>query len=571
MAGRSGTESTETIADRVAAAPTGAPMARVLEDLDLTRLDAFELEDVAAAYTRMSGWAHAGLAAVAVELSRRPEMAPRRYVTEDGRRGPVLSAERVTALSLAARLLRSPRDLTAVVREGRVFRGVLTDTGRALREGRIAVPAARAIAARLYDQAPQVASPVQDQVLPRAPHRTTTEVKQDLERALLEVDPEHAAERRDTARASRHVTHPVRLPDQMAEMHLVLPAEHAVGIDTALDRTARTARNGGDPRTLDQLRVDALVDAVLSRPTPSTAASAFAAPASPPNATPASAAAAALAAGAAGVDAADAAGTDAAATVADAAGTEGAATAADTDGEAAVPSDWTAAGPRDPRVHVLVTVPFSTLIGTDDQPADLAGYGAIDAATARALAQGGVWQRLVTDPPSGSVLDVGRKTYRPPAALADHVRHRDRTCTFPGCPVPAVRADLDHTRAWTPDPDDPGPPGTTSHDNLAPLCPRHHRAKHGARFHVAQPEPGVHEWTTPSGHRYRTRPGTDEPTEHLNPPAPWSRPVPPGQEDRQPPHREGSRHHDAGGRGRRHRDGFTSGSGRPAGQDDPPF
>jgi len=468
----------------VAAAPTGAPLAHVLDDLDLTRLEAYELEDVAAAYTRMSGWAHAGLAAVAVELSRRPEMAPRRYVTEDGRRGPVLSAERVTALSLAARLLRSPRDLTAVVREGRVFRGVLADTGRALREGRISVPAARAIAARLYDQAPQVASPVQDQVLPRAPHRTTTEVKQDLERALLEVDPEHAAERRDTARASRHVTHPVRLPDQMAEMRLVLPAEHAVGIDTALDRTARTARNSGDPRTLDQLRIDALVDAVLSRPTPSTAASTLAAPAS--------AATGALACAAAPDSAADA--------------------------EAAVPSDRTANGPRDPRVHVLVTVPFSTLIGTDDQPADLAGYGPIDADTARALAQGGVWQRLVTDPPSGTVLDVGRKSYRPPAALADHVRHRDRTCTFPGCPVPAVRSDLDHTRAWTPDPDDPGPPGTTSHDNLAPLCPRHHRAKHGARFHVAQPEPGVHEWITPSGHRYRTRPGTDEPTEHLDPP-----------------------------------------------------
>jgi len=533
------TESTETPEDRVAAASTGAPLARILDDLDLTRLDAYELEDVAAAYTRMSGWAHAGLAAVAVELSRRPEMAPRRYVTEDGRRGPVLSAERVTALSLAARLLRSPRDLTAVVREGRVFRGVLADTGRALREGRIAVPAARAIAARLYDQVPQVASPVQDQVLPRAPHRTTTEVKQDLERALLEVDPEHAAERRDTARASRHVTHPVRLPDQMAEMRLVLPAEHAVGIDTALDRTARTTKNSGDPRTLDQLRVDALVDAVLTRPIPA----------------PASAAAAAPASGATGADVADAAGTDAADV------------AANANADFPVPSDRSAAGPRDPRVHVLVTVPFSTLIGTDDQPADLAGYGPIDAATARALAQGGVWQRLVTDPPSGTVLDVGRKTYRPPAALADHVRHRDRTCTFPGCPVPAVRAELDHTRAWTPEPDDPGPPGTTSHDNLAPLCPRHHRAKHGARFHVAQPEPGVHEWITPSGHRYRTRPGTDEPTEHTS-------------RDRRSrgEHRDGP---DGGGprdlpdpAGRRDRPRRGERLGRPTGRDagdDPPF
>jgi len=331
----------------------------------------------------------------------------------------------------------------------------------------------------------------------------------------------------------------VRLPDQMAEMRLVLPAEHAVGIDTALDRTARTARNGGDPRTLDQLRVDALVDAVLTRPTPSAAAAPSAIPpAAPTSAATAAATFAATAAPAFAATAAPAsvatAAPASAATDADVETVGGADVAANANADAPVPSDQTAAGPRDPRVHVLVTVPFSTLIGTDDQPAELAGYGPIDADTARALAQGGVWQRLVTDPPSGTVLDVGRKTYRPPAALADHVRHRDRTCTFPGCPVPAVRADLDHTRAWTPEPDDPGPPGTTSHDNLAPLCPRHHRAKHGARFHVAQPEPGVHEWTTPSGHRYRTRPGTDEPTEHLDPP-----PLP-RQRRRERDHQDGS-------------------------------
>ncbi|NWJ70321.1 hypothetical protein HX744_07205 [Pseudonocardia sp. ICBG1122] len=44
------------------------------------------------------------------------------------------------------------------------------------------------------------------------------------------------------------------------------------------------------------------------------------------------------------------------------------------------------------------------------------GRGPVPADLARALAAGGVWQRLVTDPLSGTLLDVGRTRYRPPVA-----------------------------------------------------------------------------------------------------------------------------------------------------------
>src|SRR5262249_16363841 len=86
----------------------------------------------------------------------------------------------------------------------------------------------------------------------------------------------------------------------------------------------------------------------------------------------------------------------------------------------------------DPRLHyttsgkggVQVTVPASTLMGLDDQPADLAGYGPIPADLARELAAEGTWRRLVTDPLSGTLLDFGRTTYRPPVGLPDFVRAR---------------------------------------------------------------------------------------------------------------------------------------------------
>ncbi|GIG37852.1 HNH endonuclease signature motif containing protein [Cellulomonas pakistanensis] len=480
----------EQLAEALDRTPTGVPLVRLLEALDPRSLDDYDLAELAAGFTRMAGWVHANLAAVAVELARRPGMAPR----PDPRsgRGTGITPERIAATALSARLKRSPQDTAALVREGSEFSGDLAATGQALQAGRISVPAARAIAARLADQVTWVSQPVQDYVLPRAEHSTVTQVKADLERALLEVDPEHAQDRRDAARAQRRVTHPRALPDQMAEMHVVLPAEHAIGIDTALEQAARSARSGGDPRTLDQLRADGLVDAVLTG-TPLGAGRDVedASPTTVPGFLPTT------------KDSTPAGATD-------------------------------PAGPRDPRTHVLVTVPLSCLVGEDDAPADLAGYGPIDATTARALAQGGVWRRLVVDDLSGSVLDVGRTTYRPPTALADHVRHRDRTCTFPGCPVPATRCDLDHSEEWSPAPDDPRPPGTTSHTNLGPACPRHHRAKHEARFDVRQPEPGVHVWTDPTGHRYRTRPGTGAPTEHLDGPR-RARGTPPPGRTRQPP------------------------------------
>lgn len=81
-----------------------------------------------------------------------------------------------------------------------------------------------------------------------------------------------------------------------------------------------------------------------------------------------------------------------------------------------------AAGPA--TVHV--TVPWTTLAGVDDLPGQLAGYGPITAAYARELAADATRRRILTDPASGTVLDVGTTTYRPPAGLAAHVRARDR-------------------------------------------------------------------------------------------------------------------------------------------------
>jgi hypothetical protein len=82
------------------------------------------------------------------------------------------------------------------------------------------------------------------------------------------------------------------------------------------------------------------------------------------------------------------------------------------------------------RPAIQVTVQLSTLLGCDEQPAHLDGYGPVTATMARRLAsdESGTWRRLVTDD-TGQLLDYGRRTYRPPANLTDHVIARDKTCT----------------------------------------------------------------------------------------------------------------------------------------------
>ena len=120
----------------------------------------------------------------------------------------------------------------------------------------------------------------------------------------------------------------------------------------------------------------------------------------------------------------------------------------------------------------------------------------VPAAVAVALAAGGTWRRLVTDPLSGAVVDVGRTRYRPPAALADLVRARDRSCTHPGCERPTRGCDIDHVIAW-----ENG--GVTSLENLTCLCRAHHRLKHTPGWALARVPGGALIWRTPSGARYR--------------------------------------------------------------------
>ena len=455
----------------------GAGLAEVLERVDLPSADDALVVEFVAACEKLAAWAHLNGALGAAELSRRSSMNPLW-------RQPVPSRTCVAGDELAMRLGWSRPAAYRLVRDGRALGAQLLPVADAVRAGVPDTAKLRVLTDRLHDRPYQLSWPALEQVLPQAGTRTPTQLAADVDRALLAIDPQDAAIRLPKAVARRHVCHPRRLPDGMAGLWAVLPAMDAARIDATLEATARAARALGDRRTLDQLRADTLTDLATGT---------------------------ALLAGAtlAGAVQREAGLPDAKTVTAD---------AIDACGQPeAGPPGRRAPGIRVPKVRIDVTVALSTLLGLDDQPGQLAGFGPIPAEQARALAAGGIWRRLVTDPLSGAVLDVGRTRYRPPQPLAEHVLARDGVCAAPGCTVPAHRCDLDHTTEYHGVPANGSPVrGKTSADNLGPLSSWCHRLKTDGGFTLRQVSPGVFEWHTPAGYAYRVTPGDHGKTEKLD-------------------------------------------------------
>ena len=143
-------------------------------------------------------------------------------------------------------------------------------------------------------------------------------------------------------------------------------------------------------------------------------------------------------------------------------------------------------------VTLNLTLDLPTLLGLQENPGILVGYGEIPASVARLLASDAKWRRFITDPISGNLLDYGRSAYEPPQGLVDFIVARDRRCRFPGCRQPARVCDLDHAIPW-----EEG--GRTSKENLGLLCRRHHRMKTHGGWSLTSFEDGSCQWSSPEG------------------------------------------------------------------------
>jgi hypothetical protein len=152
------------------------------------------------------------------------------------------------------------------------------------------------------------------------------------------------------------------------------------------------------------------------------------------------------------------------------------------------------------RPTVMVTVPVLTLLGLSDEPGNLDGYGPIDPQTARDLtANAPEFSRILTHPETGVALSLGQTKYKPSQAMKRFLRYRDGYCRFPGCTRRAVSSDIDHTHPFHSG-------GNTDLNNLASLCPKHHKLKHDTDWQVQQQGNGTLKWTSPQGREYLTHP-----------------------------------------------------------------
>lgn len=452
-------------------------------------LDDEQLLDVAAAVGRMRSWLSAVEHRV---LARYGDRHP-----ENGGNARWLSDE-------LGMLLSVPREqASAMIRDAQRMVHVLPETLEALGTGRIDQARADTIRRTTDTLDPDAAREVERRVVPHAAGATRKQVYQRCYRAVVALDP-NGARNRHTRRMTDRRLGISHAEDGMANMWMSCSAADAQASWESLTRLARSLGKD-DPRTLDQRRVDlahqllqgtlsttdlgsvrSAVESVLA------AAAADAGAAGPgPSVTTVAAAPPASAAPGRSPDRPD---RDATTDPGETGPAIPAAVLADAVAQAlARKPDPDATIGRRPLIQVVVAL--DTLLG-GDRPADLVGHGPIPAVTARALALGGIWQRVVTDPLTGHVADIGRTRYRPTAEMEDFIRARDRVCRGCGRRL----RDIDHHEAWAAD------HGATRLDNLNGYCRRCHVLKDQAGWQVLSATDGTVTQVSPHGVTRTTRP-----------------------------------------------------------------
>jgi hypothetical protein len=419
----------------------------------------------------------------AYKAERIAELAARSSASTDRRPGtPGAAAERDERLpddvseffpdELAMVLNCSRTRATLLTATSQTLVSSLPRTWRALAEGRLDYPRARALAAELgwpaRETDPVVVSAVEAAMLPVATTMSVRRLRAATRAELLARDAAAAELRRKRAQRAADVS--VRgIGDGMSEVVATMPAPLAAATFDAVDRYARMARAAGDHAPLGQLRSAMFADLALrpwdtSRP-PVTAHLTVLAPLPALQQRPGA--------------------------VAEVGGEP--ITAAHARKLLESLDALCPGGLRSPAggsVTVAVTAPDSGELLAAPKLQEL-----------RRVARRGC--RTHPDDECGCPV-LGRPPavdgYPPSAGQKRWLRTRDRTCRHPGCDNAAGWADLDHVI-----PHARG--GPTDCGNLCCLCRRHHRLKtHAPGWRFVLHRDGTLSVTTPTGVTRSTRP-----------------------------------------------------------------
>ena len=465
-----------------------------------------ELVGVLCAWERVEAHAAARKLAVAAELIRRN---PKAGCEPEGPARMPAAWDEFAADLLAYSLAESRGHAEILLDLAQTLHTRLPGTLAALLDGTITRYKAEIItrATALLDDAEARAA--EAEVLDRAGRLTPGGLRAAIARAVMEVAPKKARERRETAAKDTRVERWTEDSGNAALMGCELPPDEALAADQRITAWAKDLKKAGVEGDMDQLRARAYLDMLLgkdSRPRHDS--------------------------------------TD---------GTPG-----------PVPAGF--AG------RVTLTVPLATATGRADRPGELSGLGPVDPWLARDLAHAAAhnpkttWCVTITDdkghavghgcarpepkrhrnragpgppgetgfsftpvsrdgPPGGYgtwrlrtpgpgpdliiILDplttdpcdhrYQARGHDPGVKLRHLTQVRHATCTSPICRRPAAQCDVEHNTPY-----EAG--GRSCLCNTGPKCRHDHRLKQHPKWHVDQLPDGTFQWTTPAGRTYTTEP-----------------------------------------------------------------
>lgn len=158
-------------------------------------------------------------------------------------------------------------------------------------------------------------------------------------------------------------------------------------------------------------------------------------------------------------------------------------------------------------IAVNLVLSDQTLLGGDHAPADIAGYGPIPAAVARAMVSSAAadrrsratLRRLYAHPRTGALVAMESRSRIFPRGLAAFIGLRDQRCRTPYCDAPVRHRD--HAQPWADG-------GATTADNGLGLCENCNYVKESAGWRVTTMVDENHThtalFTTPTGKSYRS-------------------------------------------------------------------
>jgi len=494
------------------------------EDGGFAGVSEAELTGVACAWDRVEAHAAARKLAATAELARR---------------NPAPGDAEFTADQVAYALGESRGRAGDLIGLAQTLETRLPGTLAALLDGTITRYKAEIIAraTALLDDAEARAA--EQKILDRAARLPPGGLRAAIARAVMEVAPEKAKERREAAARDARVERWAEDSGNAALMGCELPPDEVLAADQRITAWARELKKAGLEGGMDELRARAFLDLLLGKDSrPPQDASGDADSTGPGSSGPGSGRPGSGGPGPAGPD---------------------------TPPLPAGPAHGAAgfAG------RVTLTVPLATVTGLADRPGEIPGIGPVDPWLARDLAAAAArnpkttWCVTVTDqdghatghgcarpepkshskragtwppgftfspasrdgPPGGygtwrlrtpgdgpdlittleslttDPCDHRHETSRhdPGVRLRHLIQVQNATCTSPVCRRPAAQCDTDHNTPY-----EAG--GRTCRCNTGPKCRHDHRLKQHPRWTVDQLPDGTFRWTTPSGRTYTTEP-----------------------------------------------------------------